>query len=130
MAFVREALAMKLRHQWTLIYRLRAQAAEHKNILSAAVMTVAGLLVFEFYVLRELLAAELLFGLAFAVLSSLAAMFYLIGVACERGFDRTETHVHFLIGSVRRTVNLLEMPTAKAFVHQHRHPESGSTGTS
>ena len=121
---------MKPRHQWTMIHRLRMQATEHKNILSAAIMTVAGLLVFEFYFLRELLAAELLFGLAFAALSSMVAMFYLIGVSCQRGFDRTEAHVHFLVGSVRRTVNLLEMPTGKTFVHQHHGPGPGSTGTS
>ena len=41
--------------------------------------------VFQLYFVRELLAAELLFGLGFAVLLALVAVAYLVGSLGERG---------------------------------------------
>ena len=117
---------MTLQQQWTLIRRLRTQAAEHKKLLSAAAVTLEALLAFEIYFLRELLAAELLFGLGFALLSSLMAMFYLIGVVCERSFDRIEVRAHLLMGSVRRIFNSLDTMAGQAFGHQHQGPATGS----
>jgi hypothetical protein len=54
--------------------------------LSAAMMAVlAVFFVLQSYLVRELLAAELLFGLGLAVLLVLAGLAYLVGSVAERG---------------------------------------------
>ena len=119
-------LTMIQRQQWTMIRRLRMQAAEHATVLSAAAGLLGVFLAFEIYFLRELLAAELLFGLGFALLSILAATFYLIGVVFQRGFDRTQACARLLMGSLGRMFECFEMMASKAFGHQHLGPASGS----
>jgi len=114
------------RQQWTMIPRLRMQAAKHATVLSAAAGLLGVFLAIEIYFLRELLAAELLFGLGFALLSILAATFYLIGVVCQRGFDRTEACARLLLVSLRRMFECFELVASKAFGHQHLDSASGS----
>lgn len=87
--------------------------------------TVAGvivLFVLQLYFVRELLAAELLFGMAFAALFLLGGLFYMLGVIGERSFDWTEAGVRVLAVSVRRGYAALEDLSRKPF----RHPRSES----
>ena len=73
----------------TKIRRLGAQAAKRKKALWVVAGIVGASLAIETnYVVRELLAAELIFGLGSILLWVVVAILYLIGVACERGFDR------------------------------------------
>ncbi len=76
--------------QRTTIRRLGTQAAKRKNALWLAAGILGAFLAAETsYRVRELLAAELIFGVGLILLSVLVAIFYLVAVACERGFDRT-----------------------------------------
>jgi energy-coupling factor transporter transmembrane protein EcfT len=51
---------------------------------------VAVFIILQLYFVRELIAAELLFSLGFAVLLVLAGIFYVLGAIGERGLDLTE----------------------------------------
>jgi hypothetical protein len=66
------------------------------------------LLLLQLYALRELLAAEVLFALAFLFLSLLAAVFYFIGSIAERGADAVETGLHLGSQQAQRGYHDLE----------------------
>lgn len=51
---------------------------------------------FQFYFLRELLAAELLLGLVFIALLTVVGLAYAIGVASEWGLEAVTVKVHSL----------------------------------
>lgn len=94
------------------------KAKVRKGMLSA----VALFLVLQMYFVRELLAAELLFGLGFAVLLMLGGLFYLVGAVGERGLDWAEAGVRVISSSARRGYASLEEMGRKPF----RHPRSES----
>ena len=62
----------------------------------------------QFYFVRELLAAELFFGVGFAVLLVLGGALYLVGAIEERGLDLTEAGVRVIADSSRHGYNSLE----------------------
>lgn len=76
---------------------------------------LATFIVLQAYFVRELLAAELLFGLAFAVLLALGAVAYVLGTIGERGLDWTEAGVRFVGASARRGYGAIEELSARAF---------------
>lgn len=77
---------------------------------------------FQIYFVRELFAAELLFGAGFVLLFVLGALFYLAGAVGERGLDWAGAHVHFLTSAARWGVGRFEALSKKTF----RHPRSES----
>jgi hypothetical protein len=78
--------------------------------------------ILQVYFVRELVAAELLFVLVFAVLMVLGGMIYLVGAIGERGLDWMEAGVHFSAAVARRSYVGLEELSRKPF----RHPRSES----
>jgi len=64
--------------------------------------------VLQIYFVRELLAAELLFGLLFAVVLALGGVFYVVGAIGERGLDWTEAGVRVIAQSARRGYSAFE----------------------
>ena len=71
---------------------------------------------------RALIAAELLFGMGFAVLFGIGLIFYLVGTLGERGLDWAETGVRVVATSARRGYASLEEITRKTI----RDPRSES----
>ena len=86
------------------------KAKVRKGLLSLA----AAFFILQLYFVRELLAAELLFGMAFAALLALGGLFYVLGAIGERGFDWTEAGVRTLAVSARRGFVTLEEISRKA----------------
>jgi len=80
------------------------------------------LLVLQMYFVRELLAAEVLFGLGFLVLLSLGGIFYFVGAIGERSFDLLEAGVRAVAPVARRGYARIEEISKKPF----RHPRSES----
>jgi hypothetical protein len=78
--------------------------------------------VLQVYFVRELVAAELLFGLGFAVLMVLGGIVYLVGAIGERGLDWMATGVQVTATAARRGYAGLEELSRKPF----RHPRSES----
>jgi hypothetical protein len=83
------------------------------------VWTLAVLFILQLYFVRELIAAELLFGLVFAVMCLLAGICYLLGTAGERGIDWTEAGVRVISSITRRGYSDLEEISKKPFRHPH-----------
>jgi energy-coupling factor transporter transmembrane protein EcfT len=83
---------------------------------------VAVFIILQLYFVRELIAAELLFSLGFAVLLVLAGIFYVLGAIGERGLDLTEVGARTLAHSARRGYSKFEEISKKPF----RHPRSES----
>jgi hypothetical protein len=71
---------------------------------------------------RELLAAELLFGVAFGALLIIGGTAYLLGAIGERGLDVTEAGIRVLARSARRGYSMVDELSRKQF----RHPRSES----
>jgi hypothetical protein len=99
-----------------------ATVIERAKIRKGLLLFLAVVFTLQMYFVRELLAAELLFGLGFAVLLSLGGIFYLVGAIGERGLDLTEAGVRVIADSARRGYASLEEISRKSF----RHPRSES----
>ncbi len=114
-------LAERLR---TLALRIAEQPSvkkwiAHPKARKWAISVLVVFLVLQIYFVRELLAAELLFGLVFVVFLVLAGIFYLVGAIGERGLDLTEAGARALAQSARRGYNALEEVSKKQVHHQH-----------
>jgi hypothetical protein len=98
------------------------KAAASWRVRSTMFWVLGLLFVLQLYFVRELLAAELLFGMAFAALLALGGLFYVLGALGERGFGWTEAGVRVLAASTRRGFSSLEEISRKAM----RAPRSES----
>jgi len=86
--------------------------------------------VLQVYFVRELLVAELFFGLGFAVLFVLGGVFYFVGAIGERGLDLTEAGVRVIADSARHGYNSLEeISRAVAPVASEVVAEDNSSGS-
>jgi hypothetical protein len=95
---------------------------EKAKIRKGMFSVLAVFLILQIYFVRELLAAELIFGLGFAVLLVLGGIFYLVGTIGERGLDLAEAGIRVVADSARRGYSSLEEISRKPF----RHPRSES----
>jgi hypothetical protein len=83
------------------------------------IWTLAVLFVLQLYFVRELIAAELLFGMLFAAMFLLAAICYLLGTISVDGLDWMEAGARLIASTARRYYNLLEEISKKPFRHPH-----------
>ena len=97
---------------------LGEKAKVRKGMLSI----LAIFFVLQIYFVRELLAAELLFGMGFAVLFFLGLTIYTVGAIGERGLDVAEVGVRLISNSARRGYASLEEISRKSL----RNPDSES----
>ena len=80
---------------------------------------LAILFVLQLYFVREMLAAEVLFGMLFAVVLLLCGVFYLVGAAGERGLDLAEAGIRAAARSARWSFGALEEISKRQFRHRH-----------
>ena len=83
---------------------------------------VAIFFILQLYFVRELIAAELIFGLLFLGILALVGVSYVLGTIGERGLEWTEVGVRAIAGSARRGYIALEDLSKRPF----RHPRSES----
>jgi hypothetical protein len=107
---------------WGRLGDLVTNAARRTKVRKGLVGVVAAFVILQLYFVRELLAAELLFGLLFASLLLLAGVCYLLGALGERGLDWTEAGVRVVAQSARRGYSAFEEFSRKPF----RNPGSES----
>ena len=79
-----------------------ATVTKKGKISIGLLMFLAVLFTLQKYFVRELLAAELLFGLGFAILLLLGGIIYLVGAIGERGLGWTEAGIRVIADSTRR----------------------------
>jgi hypothetical protein len=101
---------------------LALSIVEKAKVRKGLLLGTAVFFVLQLYFVRELLAAELLFGLGFAVLLAIGALAYLVGSLGERGLDFAEVGIRVVGVSARRGFSALEEISRKQF----RHPRSES----
>jgi len=92
------------------------------RLRNRVLLGIGAFAVLQIYFVRELLAAELLFGVAFAVLFVLGAIFYFVGSLGERGLDLAEAGVRYVAPYARRGFAAVEEFSKRPF----RHPRSES----
>jgi hypothetical protein len=98
------------------------EPVKQQRINRALWWAIAAAFIFQMYFVRELLAAEFLFGAAFAVLFLIGFVIYLLGRAGERGFSWAESRARALTNSARRGLSALDEISRRTF----RHPRSES----
>lgn len=94
---------------------LMRKATSRKWVLSA----VALFFILQLYFVRELLAAELLFGMVFGVVFLIVAAFYIVGTIGERSLGLTEAGVRALAQSARRGYTGIEELSKRPFRRPH-----------
>ena len=87
---------------------------QNAKVRKGTTLIVAAVAIFQLYFVRELLAAELLFAGAFAVLLVVGGIFYLVGVVGERGLDWAEASVRIAAETARRGYAGLEEISRKS----------------
>ena len=75
--------------------------------------------ILQIYFVRELLAAEVLFGLGFAVLALLTGVSYVVGLIGERGLDWVEGAARVIAHLARLTYAFAIEISKKPFRHPH-----------
>ena len=83
------------------------------------VWAVAILLVLQLYFVRELIAAELLFGVLFVALFLIVTVCYLIGTVWENGLTWAEMGARAAVSFTRRSYSTLEELSKRPFRHPH-----------
>jgi len=83
------------------------------------IWAVAILLVLQLYFVRELIAAELLFGALFVALFLIVSVCYLIGMVWENGLTWAETGARAVVSFTRRSYSTLEEFSKRPFRHPH-----------
>jgi hypothetical protein len=109
---------------WNQLKESVSAAARKPKVRNRALTVLAAFLILQIYFVREILAAELLFGLAFAVLLAFGALFYVVGAIGERGLDWAEVGVRAIAPYARRSYVALEDFSRKSFRNPHPGSES------
>jgi hypothetical protein len=104
----------------TMLQRVLAGVIEKAKVRKGLLFVLGIFFVLQVYFVRELVAAELLFVLGFAVLMVLGGVIYLAGTIGERGLDWAAAGVTFGAAVARRGYAGLEEISRKSF----RHPRS------
>jgi hypothetical protein len=89
-------------------------AVQKMKLRKGMIALLAVLFVLQLYFVRELLAAELLFGLAFGVLFAIGSIIYLAGALGERGLAFAEVGIRLISDATRRGYTGLEYLTRKS----------------
>jgi len=83
------------------------------------VWAVAILLVLQLYFVRELIAAELLFGALFITLFVIVSVCYLIGTVWVNGLTWAEMGARAVVSLTRRSYSTIEEFSKRPFRHPH-----------
>ncbi len=104
---------------WDQIGAVSSRLFQNKQFRKLFFAALAVLFILQLYFVREMLAAEVLFGVAFAIVLLLCAMFYVVGAVGERGLDLAEAGVRVAARSARWSLSALEGFSRKQFRHRH-----------
>jgi len=104
------------------MFTVRAKLSEYVSSIQPQtrkriVWTIAILFVLQLYFVRELIAAELIFGALFAVLFVLVTICYLIGSLWENGLAWADAGVRDVVTFTRRSYALVEELSKRPFRH-------------
>jgi len=104
---------------WSKTRELAARVWENPKLRKRLIWSVTIFVILQIYFVRELIAAELLFGIAFAILLLLSAIFYVVGALGERGLDWAEAGLRVAADSARRGYDAVSELSKKSVRHPH-----------
>jgi hypothetical protein len=104
---------------WDNFKGFLATAARETKVRKRLLAVVAVICFLQLYFVRELVAAELLFGLGFVVLLVIAGVVYALGAIGERSFDLMEAGVRRVAPLARRGYDRIEEISKKPSRHPH-----------
>jgi len=104
---------------WSKTRESAARVWENPKLRKRVIWTVTVFVILQIYFVRELIAAELLFGIAFAILFLLSAIFYVVGALGERGLDWAEAGLRVAADSARRGYEAVSELSKKSVRHPH-----------
>lgn len=107
---------------WDQIGAVPSRLFQNKQFRKWFFSALAVLFVLQLYFVREMLAAEVLFGMAFAVVLLLCGVFYVVGAVGERGLDLAEAGIRVAARSARWSFSALEDLSKRQ--SRHRHSQS------
>ena len=96
-----------------------ARLVHNKQFRKWFISSLVVLFVLQLYFVREMLAAEVLFGMFFVVLMVLFGIFYAVGAMGERGLDLAEAGIRVAARSARWSYSALEDLSKRQFRHRH-----------
>ncbi len=108
---------------WDNIEDRLAKSEGKKAQLQKGLWWALGIIfVLQLYFVRELLAAEMLFGLGFIALLFLIGIIYVLGTIGEQGLAWSESRMRVVAESAKRGLSFVEEVSRRPF----RHPRSES----
>lgn len=99
--------------------RISTYLSQHPKLRKRIIWSVAVFLILQTYFVRELIAAELLFGVVFAILFLLGSIFYVVGAIGERGLVWAEAGGRIIVQTARSVYTTIEVLSKKQFRHPH-----------
>ena len=107
---------------WDQIGAVSAGVFQNKPVRKLLIPALVVLFILQLYFVREMLAAEVLFGMFFAVILLLCGIFYAVGALGERGLDLAEAGIRVAVRSARWSYSALEDLSKRQFRHRHSQP--------
>lgn len=108
-----------MKRLWDQIGAGSAGLFRKKALRKWLILSLAVLFILQLYFVREMLAAEVLFGMFFAVVLLLCGVFYAVGALGERGLDLAEAGIRVAARSARWSYSALEDLSKRQFRHRH-----------
>lgn len=108
-----------LKDMFEELKRLAGVAWQNRKIRNRVLWGGAIFVVLQLYFVRELIAAELLFGVFFAFALALTGLFYVVGTIGMQGLDWAEIGVRAVATTARRGYSALEEISKKPIRHPH-----------
>jgi uncharacterized membrane protein HdeD (DUF308 family) len=108
-----------MKPMWGQLKAVVERAAKEAKVRKGLVSILAVVLILQIYFVRELLAAEALFVLLFAVLLVMTGIFYVLGTVGERAIDIGEASARVIAHSTKRGYGLVEEIGKKSLRHPH-----------
>jgi hypothetical protein len=91
----------------------------HPKTRKRIIWFVSIAVILQLYFVRELLAAELLFGALFILLFLFVGICYALGTIGERGLDWAEIGIRAVANTARRSYSAVEELSKKSYRHPH-----------
>jgi uncharacterized membrane protein HdeD (DUF308 family) len=108
-----------MKPMWGQVKGLAEKAAKEAKVRKGLVSILIAFLILQVYFVRELLAAEALFVLLFAVLLAMTGIFYVLGTVGERALDIGEAGARVIAHTTKRGYVAVEEISKKSLRHPH-----------
>lgn len=112
-------MGTRMKKLWDRMGTVSTRFIHNRQFRKWSILSLAALFVAQLYFVREMLAAEVLFGIFFVVVMLLVGLCYAVGAMGERGLDLAEAGIRVAARSARWSYGALEDLSKRQFRHRH-----------